>query len=324
MADCRFCAAPLRLTFADLATSPLANSFLSEEQLRQGETFYPLHAYVCEQCFLVQLEEFETPEGIFSDYVYFSSVSTSWVEHARALRGGGDPALRARRPRARSSRSPATTATCCSGSSRPACRCSGSSRPRTWPRSREEHGIPSLVEFFGTELATRLADERPRPDLIIGNNVLAHVPDINDFVEGLGVLLAPGGDDHDRVPAPAAADRGDAVRHDLPRALLVPLAGGGRPGLRRARPAALRRRGAADPRRVAADLRLPRGRAARDDRAAGRAARARGRLRAARARDLHLVRRARARAEAGAARASCSRRAPRARPSRPTARPPRA
>ena len=84
MADCRFCAAPLRLTFADLATSPLANSFLNEEQLRQGETFYPLHAFVCEQCFLVQLEEFETPAGIFSDYVYFSSVSTSWVEHARA------------------------------------------------------------------------------------------------------------------------------------------------------------------------------------------------------------------------------------------------
>jgi len=84
VADCRFCAAPLRLTFADLATSPLANSFLNDEQLRQGELFFPLHAYVCEQCFLVQLEEFETPEGIFSDYVYFSSVSTSWVEHARA------------------------------------------------------------------------------------------------------------------------------------------------------------------------------------------------------------------------------------------------
>ena len=93
MAECRFCAAPLRHTFVDLGTSPLANSFLSQEQLHEGELYYPLHAYVCERCFLVQLEEFETPAGIFSDYVYFSSVSESWVRHAQAYVEGVVPRL---------------------------------------------------------------------------------------------------------------------------------------------------------------------------------------------------------------------------------------
>src|SRR4051794_13832691 len=79
---CRFCRAPLRHTFADLGMSPLANSYLAPEQLGQMEPFYPLHALVCERCFLVQLDEFETPQAIFSDYAYFSSYSTSWLDHA--------------------------------------------------------------------------------------------------------------------------------------------------------------------------------------------------------------------------------------------------
>ena len=82
-AACRFCRTPLQVTFADLGMSPLSNAYLSPEQANRMEPFYPLHAYVCEQCLLVQLEEFESPQAIFSDYAYFSSYSASWLEHAR-------------------------------------------------------------------------------------------------------------------------------------------------------------------------------------------------------------------------------------------------
>jgi SAM-dependent methyltransferase len=192
VADCRFCAAPLRLTFADLATSPLANSFLSEEQLRQGEVFYPLHAFVCEQCFLVQLEEFETPEGIFSDYVYFSSVSTSWVEHARSYVEAAIPRF-GLGPESSVVEIASNDGYLLQWFVQAGVPVLGIEPAANVAAVAEEHGIPSLVEFFGTELATRLAEERPRPDLIVGNNVLAHVPNLNDFVEGLRILLAPGG-----------------------------------------------------------------------------------------------------------------------------------
>src|ERR687886_2714553 len=80
---CRFCAAPLRAVFADLGMSPLANSFVAPDRANAMEPFYPLRALVCERCFLVQLQEFESPEAIFSDYAYFSSYSTTWLEHSR-------------------------------------------------------------------------------------------------------------------------------------------------------------------------------------------------------------------------------------------------
>ena len=82
--SCRFCAKPLMHTFADLGASPLANSYLKEDQLQQAEPFFPLHVYVCESCKLVQLPEFESPENIFGDYAYFSSYSDLWLEHAKA------------------------------------------------------------------------------------------------------------------------------------------------------------------------------------------------------------------------------------------------
>jgi hypothetical protein len=192
VADCRFCAAPLRLTFADLATSPLANSFLNDEQLRQGELFFPLHAYVCEQCFLVQLEEFETPEGIFSDYVYFSSVSTSWVEHARAYVEAAIPRF-GLGPESSVVEIASNDGYLLQWFVQAGVPALGIEPAANVAAVAEEHGIPSVVEFFGTELATRLAEERARPDLVIGNNVLAHVPNINDFVEGLSILLAPSG-----------------------------------------------------------------------------------------------------------------------------------
>jgi len=189
---CRSCAAPLRHTFVDLGTSPLANSFLTEGQLHEGELFLPLHAFVCERCFLVQLEEYETPAGIFSDYVYFSSVSESWVRHARTYVEGVIPRL--------GLGADSSVVEIASNDGyllqwfvEAGVPVLGIEPAANVAVVAEEKSIPSLVEFFGSELATRLAAARERPDLIIGNNVLAHTQALNDFVEGLRILLAPGG-----------------------------------------------------------------------------------------------------------------------------------
>jgi SAM-dependent methyltransferase len=192
VADCRFCSAPLRLTFADLETSPLANSFVTPEQLRQGETFYPLHAYVCEQCFLVQLEEFEAPEEIFSDYVYFSSVSQSWVEHARRYVEGVSGRF-GLGPESFVVEIASNDGYLLQWFVEAGVPVLGVEPAANVAAVAEERGVPSLVEFFGSDLATRLAAEARSADLIVGNNVLAHVPALNDFVEGLRILLAPGG-----------------------------------------------------------------------------------------------------------------------------------
>jgi SAM-dependent methyltransferase len=191
-ATCRFCAAPLRHTFVDLGTSPLANSFLNDEQLREGELYFPLHAYVCERCFLVQLDEFETPSGIFSDYVYFSSISESWVQHAKTYVEGVIPRL-GLGPESSVVEIASNDGYLLQWFVEAGVPVLGIEPAANIAVVAEEKGIPSVVEFFGSELATRLAGERQRPDLIIGNNVLAHTPALNDFVEGLRILLAPGG-----------------------------------------------------------------------------------------------------------------------------------
>jgi SAM-dependent methyltransferase len=188
---CRFCAAPLEQVFADLGMSPLANSFLAPEQANAMEPFYPLRAFVCSSCFLVQLEEFETPHEIFSDYAYFSSYSTSWLDHSRRYveqmveRFGID------------------------GSSHVVELASNDGYLLQFFHDRQvpvlgiepaanvakvalQKGIPTLVEFFGRDAALSLTPESAA-DLLIGNNVLAHVPDLNDFVGGMKILLKPGG-----------------------------------------------------------------------------------------------------------------------------------
>ena len=189
---CRACGAPLTHSFIDLGMSPLANSNIEPSQLSRMEPFYPLHAYVCDRCFLVQLEEFESPAAIFSDYAYLSSCSPSWVAHARdyvemiseRLRLGaesrvveiasndgyllqffverGIPAL-------------------------------GIEPAANVAEIARDKGVPTEVCFFGTETARRLAKDRGKADLIVGNNVLAHVPALNDFVAGLSILLGPNG-----------------------------------------------------------------------------------------------------------------------------------
>src|SRR5215210_5881754 len=190
--SCRLCGAALVTTFADLGTTPLANSYLSAAQLDDPEPYYPLHAYVCDECFLVQLPAVVSPEVIFSDYAYFSSVSDSWVDHARRyvehvsdrlelgegsrvveLASNDGYLLQHFRPRG-------VTVL-------------GIEPAANVAATAVERGIPTLVRFFGTDVGREVAAEQGAADLVIGNNVLAHVPDIHDFVGGIAALLAADG-----------------------------------------------------------------------------------------------------------------------------------
>ena len=189
---CRSCETRLEHTFVDLGMSPLANSYIKPEQLNRMEPFYPLHVYVCAKCLLVQLEQFSTPHDIFSDYAYFSSFSDSWLAHAKtyvdmitnkfrlddnskvieiASNDGyllqnfvarGIPVL-------------------------------GIEPAANVAEVARKKGINTNVAFFGEKTAVDLCADGWSADLIIGNNVLAHVPDLNDFVKGLKVLLKPTG-----------------------------------------------------------------------------------------------------------------------------------
>jgi SAM-dependent methyltransferase len=188
---CRFCGADVTDVFADLGMSPLANDFLPADRVNAMEPFYPLRALVCANCFLVQLEEFETPEQIFSDYAYFSSYSSSWLDHSRRYAEQMIERLGL------------------NGTSRVVEVASNDGYLLQFFRDREisvlgvepaanvaevavEKGIPTVVEFFGEDVARELARESTA-DLLLGNNVLAHVPDLNDFVAGMKVLLKPDG-----------------------------------------------------------------------------------------------------------------------------------
>ena len=185
---CRFCDNQLKHTFVDLGLSPLANSYLKAEQLQQMEPFFPLQVYVCETCYLVQLQVFQYPEKIFDDYAYFSSFSESWLKHAetytelmikrfgfncdtqvieiasndgyllRFFKEKDVPVL-------------------------------GVEPAKNVAEEAMKAGIPTVVKFFGTQTAIQLVDEGKRADLLLGNNVLAHVPDLNDFVAGMKCLL---------------------------------------------------------------------------------------------------------------------------------------
>jgi len=190
---CRFCGKLLEVTFVDLGMSPLCESFLQADRLNQMEPFYPLHAYVCGSCFLVQLEEYVSPKSIFSDYAYFSSYSTSWLDHAKRYvdtmveRLGLTPASRV--VEVASNDGYLLQYFLAHGIS-PV----GIEPARNVAQEAMARGVPTLVEFFTADLARALVREGQRADLVIGNNVLAQVPDLRDFVEGLSLLLAPGGE----------------------------------------------------------------------------------------------------------------------------------
>ena len=196
---CRFCGTRLELSVVDLGTSPLCQTVVRPNELEQFEPFYPLHVRACEQCWLLQIAEFVPPAELFTEYAYFSSYSTSWVEHARryvemiverdrlgtgsfvveiASNDGyllqhfvadGIPAL-------------------------------GIEPAANVAEAAIARGVPTLVEFFGLALAESLVSARRQADLVVGNNVLAQVPDLNDFVAGVKTLLAPGGTATFEVP----------------------------------------------------------------------------------------------------------------------------
>lgn len=189
---CRFCGAGLERTFVDLGMSPLCETYPAASDFNRGEVYYPLHVFVCGQCFLVQLEEYESPEEIFGDYPYFSSYSDSWLKHAErycekmverlelnerkfvvevASNDGYLLQYFVRRHVPVLGIEPAANVA----------------------EVAVEKGVPTLVQFFGAKLAAGLAAEGRRADLVLGNNVLAQVPDLNDFVEGLKILLKPEG-----------------------------------------------------------------------------------------------------------------------------------
>jgi len=191
-AACRFCGAALKLSFADLGMSPPSNSYLEAGELNRVERFYPLHAWVCEKCFLVQLEEFETPEQIFGDYAYFSSYSDSWLAHAKAY---ADAMVRRF---ALGKTSFVVEIASNDGYLLQYFIAQGVPVLGIEPAANvaavaEKKGVPTLVKFFGTRTAGELAAAGRKADLIAGNNVLAHVPDLNDFVSGMKELLAPRG-----------------------------------------------------------------------------------------------------------------------------------
>jgi SAM-dependent methyltransferase len=190
---CRFCASPLHVSVADLGMSPVSNDNIKPEKLNAMEPFYPLHAYVCEQCWLVQLQQFQAADAIFSDeYAYFSSYSKSWLEHARQY------ALKVTDRFNINKESQVIEIASNDGyllkNFLPiGARILGVEPCANVAEAAEELGIPSLVKFFGVNTANEMVADGIRADLLVGNNVLAHVPDLNDFVQGMKILLAPQG-----------------------------------------------------------------------------------------------------------------------------------
>jgi aminopeptidase-like protein len=189
---CRFCQSPLGEPFVDLGMSPLCESYLSAEQLDAMEPFYPLRAYVCERCWLVQLPQYVGAAEIFGDYAYFSSYSDSWLQHARQYcetmieRFGLGPA------------SQVVEVASNDGYLLRNFVARGIPALGVEPAANVAHvavaaGVPTLVNFFGRCTADELVADGMRADLLVANNVLAHVPDLNDFVAGMRVLLAPNG-----------------------------------------------------------------------------------------------------------------------------------
>jgi len=187
--NCRFCKTELNKVFVDLVNSPASNSFLSQEQLDEPETFYPLKIYVCDECKLVQIDEYKKSDDIFNkDYAYFSSFSTSWLEHAKSYVEKISDKL------SLNQNSLVTEIASNDGyllqyfveSGIP---CIGIEPTSSTAKVAKEKGIDVIEDFFGSNLATTLE----KSDLILGNNVLAHVPDINDFVSGLKTALKENG-----------------------------------------------------------------------------------------------------------------------------------
>ena len=191
--QCRFCKTELSHTFIDLINSPASNSFLKQEQLNEPETFYPLKVFTCHQCFLVQVDEYKKSDDIFSsDYVYFSSYSTSWLQHAKKYsdqmvdRFGFNAASQV----VEIASNDGYLLQYFHEKNIPVL---GIEPTKNTAEIAIKKGIKTITNFFGVALAKKLSAEGVKADLLLGNNVLAHVPDIIDFVGGMKILLSEKG-----------------------------------------------------------------------------------------------------------------------------------
>ncbi|HXZ09394.1 MAG TPA: class I SAM-dependent methyltransferase [Paraburkholderia sp.] len=191
--NCRHCGHALTFPFLDLGFAPPSNAYLTHDDLARPERYYPLKLFVCDACWLVQTEDFAARETLFdADYAYFSSVSESWLAHARhyastiidELSLGQDSFV---------IEVAANDGYLLRNFVAAQIPCLGIEPTASTAARAEQLGIPVLREFFGEQLAQSLAAQGPRADLIIGNNVFAHVPDVNDFAAGLRTMLKPGG-----------------------------------------------------------------------------------------------------------------------------------
>jgi SAM-dependent methyltransferase len=189
---CRFCGARAERVFVDLGMSPLCESLITAEQLNQMEPFYPLRVTVCPRCFLVQLGEYVSPEHIFTEYAYFSSYSTSWVEHARRYTEAISRRL-GLTPDSLVVELASNDGYLLQHFVAAGIPVLGIEPAANVAEVARQKGVPTRTCFFGAEAARDMVARGERADLIVGNNVLAQVPDLNDFVGGMKIALKPAG-----------------------------------------------------------------------------------------------------------------------------------
>jgi len=188
---CRICGEKIEKTFIDLGHTPLSNSYLKKNMIKKEKKF-PLHALICTKCLLVQLEEFESPKKIFSDYAYFSSYSKTWLKHAEEY-------VKKMKKRFNLDSDNLVVEIASNDGyllqyfKKYKIPVLGIEPAKNVSKIAEKRKIPTITKFFGTKLAKKLLKSGKQPDLLLGNNVLAHVPKLNDFVEGLKILLKPEG-----------------------------------------------------------------------------------------------------------------------------------
>ena len=192
MNRCRLCDADLHDVFVDLGMSPLSNAYLTSDQLQQMEPFFPLRVFLCAKCLLVQLPAVQTPEAIFGDYAYFSSYSESWLQHAQRYVEEVSKRFAIDRKQ-RVVELASNDGYLLQYFVQRGVPVLGVEPAGNVARAAEQRGVATLVRFFGRSAAADIARDFGRADLIVANNVLAHVPDLHDFVAGMGLLLADAG-----------------------------------------------------------------------------------------------------------------------------------
>ena len=186
--ECRFCRCKLNHVFVDLGRSPLSNAFLTKENLEEPEKTFPLKVFVCENCFLVQLPEFETPENIFNDYVYFPSYSKSWLKHVESYVDMISEKIRLGKNNlvVELASNDGYLLQFFKKKNIPVL---GIEPAKNVAQNAIKKGIPTLIKFFGSKTATELKKSGKKVDCIIANNVLPHIPELTDFIKGLSILI---------------------------------------------------------------------------------------------------------------------------------------